>query len=90
MRKIEYTHAKIEEKREKKDPFQEIIKLRVNKDIKTTKNGIKVFCIKNNPDVTEEDKERYYTIMLQKYFRKVKTIMYFIKRRIFYENNKKK
>ena len=90
MRKIEYTHAIIEGKREKKDPFQNIIKLRVNnKNIKTTKNGIKVFCVKNNPNVTEEDKERYYTVIIQKYFRKVRTIINILKRRSFYENMKK-
>ena len=91
MRKIEYTHAKIDGKREKKDPFEGITKLRVNnKEIKTTKNGIKIFCFKNNPNVSEEDKERYYSVMLQKFFRKIKIKMDIQKRRIYYKNNKKK
>ena len=88
MRTIEYTHAITDGKKNKRIPFEELMKSNIpHKDVIITKNGIKVSNIKNNPNVNEEDKERFYSVLLQKFFRKINTICKILKKKSLNQNN---
>ena len=88
MRTIEYTHAITEGKKNKRIPFEELMKSNIpHKDVIITNNGIKVSHIKNNSNVNEEDKERFYSVLLQKFFRKINTICKILKKKSLNQNN---